>query len=340
MKRVALFCIGLILSCVLFIALMTTGAVDIPFYIVLKALFTSSEVPDNYYIIIMQARLPMALAALFSGAALSVAGLLLQTTFQNPLAGPSILGVSSGASLGVAVVTLAAGSFISWSSGLFTGITGIVGALLGAGLVILLLISLSSSLRSNTMLLIAGMMLSYLASSLITLLNYFAPATDVKQFAVWGMGSFSALRLNDLWLFAGSLFVLLAVSFLLIKPLNALLLGERYAASMGFNIKRLRNSMLIISGALTAIVTAFCGPIGFLGLVIPHIARIVFRTSDHSVLLPATVVCGMLVGLLCAWISVIPTGFGLLPINAITPIIGVPIILYILLRRDKLRYFN
>lgn len=323
----------------LFCAVLACGAVEIPMTEVFGALVGRPDVGEITRVIVLEARLPMAIAAMLSGAALSVAGLLMQTTFQNPLAGPSVLGVSSGASLGVAVLTLAASS-LPLASGLQSWVGNfsiVLGAILGSAAVILLLITLSSSLRSATMLLIAGIMLSYLASSLITLLNFFAPASDVKQFAVWGMGNFSALQLKEVPMFSILTILPLLASLLLIKPLNALLLGERYAASLGFSMRRVNNALLIVSGLLTAIVTAWCGPIGFIGLIVPHIARMLLHTSDHTSLLPATMLCGSAIALFCALLTVVPTGFGVLPINAVTPIIGVPVILYILLKR-KVEY--
>lgn len=313
----------------MFCAVLLTGAAEIPASDVFTIVAGGVSAPDISRIIVLEARLPMAVSALLAGSALSVAGLLMQTTFQNPLAGPSVLGVSSGASLGVAVLTLFAAGLPS----IFQSVSIVFGATLGAAAVILLLMALSTALRSATTLLIAGMMLSYLASSVITLLNFFAPATDVKQFAVWGMGSFSGVELTELPLFSILTIIPLLASFLLVKPLNALLLGERYAASTGFSIGRVRNGLLVVSGLLTAVVTAWCGPVGFIGLIVPHIARMLLRTSDHTLLLPATILCGAATALLCAWLSVMPTRLGVLPINAITPVIGVPFILYLLLRR-------
>lgn len=309
------------------------GAVGIPLRDVAAAL-TGGDVSTDYYrVIVLEARLPMAIAALLSGAALSASGLMLQTTFQNPLAGPSVLGVSSGASLGVALLMLT-------GLGAIGAALPVIGALVGAGAVIIALTAFSRALRSQTMLLIAGIMVSYLASALITLLNFFAPATDVKMFAVWGMGSFSAVRLPQLPLFAGMTLILLLGAMLLVKPLDAMLLGERYAASMGIDTTRVRHRLLFVSGALTAVATAYCGPIGFIGLAVPHVARMLLRTSSHAVLMPATILAGGATALLCAWLAVIPSSLGVLPVNAITPLIGVPVIIYILLRRHRLRYFN
>lgn len=334
-RHTAVFTLLAILTGVLFLLTLACGAVSIPLRDVTAALTGGDVTADYYRVIVLEARLPMAIAAILSGAALAASGLMLQTTFQNPLAGPSVLGVSSGASLGVALLMLSGIPFAGIGASL-----PILGALLGAGAVLLALTLFSQALRSQTMLLIAGIMISYLASALITLLNFFAPATDVKMFAVWGMGSFSAVRLTQLPLFASLILLLLLLSMLLVKPLDAMLLGERYAASMGIDTTRTRHRLLIVSGALTAIATAYCGPIGFLGLAVPHIARMLLRTSSHALLMPATILAGAATSLLCAWLAVLPSALGVLPVNAITPIIGVPVIIYILLRRHRLRYFN
>lgn len=315
------------------------GPVDIPASEVLKALAGQSLENDVWRIIILESRLPMMLTALTAGAALSTAGLLMQTTFQNPLAGPSILGVSSGASLGVAIVMLAGGALVS-SGGVLQYISEIIGAGVGSMAIIILLISFSSFLRNGTILLIVGIMISYLANSIITLLNLFAPSEGVKSFVVWGMGSYAGVSGNALWVLLGCSAALLIFSIFYCKPLNALLLGERYTANMGYDIKRLRTGLLLTSGLLTAVVTAFCGPIGFLGLIVPHIARLIFGTSNHTVLIPASMLCGAAVSLLCTFLSLLPKDAGTIPINAITPVIGVPIIIYIIVNRKRIKYFN
>ncbi len=323
----------------LFVVAIMTGAVDIPATEVLGILMGKDTENTVWRVIVLESRLPMAMTALLSGASLSIAGLMLQTTFQNPLAGPSILGVSSGASMGVAIVMLLGGGALA-SAGALQYVSVIAGAIAGAAAVILLLLGLSSSLRSSAMLLIAGIMLSYLASSVISLLNFFAPADGVKSFVVWGLGSFGGVTASELPLFCTVLAAALFSSALFIKPLNALLLGERYTANMGYSVKRLRSLLLCLSGILTAFVTAFCGPIGFIGIVVPHIARMIFKTSNHSILIPATMLCGAALTLACSVLTTIPGSSGVLPINAITPVIGVPVIIYILIQRRSLRYFN
>ena len=283
--------------------------------------------------IVRDVRMPMALTAFFAGVGLSVAGLLLQTTFNNPLAGPSILGVSTGASLGVAVVMLALGGWIGTGVGYYAGI--LTGAFAGAGLVMALLLFFSTVVRGNAMLLIIGVLIGYLASSAISLLNFFSTQQGVYSYVIWGMGNFGGLTWQRVWVMGGLTAVLTAVGLLFVKPLNALLLGRRYAESMGVRVVSVRNWLLIVSGALTAVVAAFCGPIGFLGLVMPHVARMLTGSSNHGRLLPATILAGGCGSLMCGWLSVVCGGGQIIPVNAITPIISVPIIIYVIINGGR-----
>lgn len=314
------------------------GSIDIPLSEVVNALIGEPVAKHTWETIVLENRLPMALTAVLAGAALAVSGLLLQTTFDNPLAGPSILGVSTGSSLGVAIVMLAMGGVVSESISSYLGI--LLGAIVGAAVVILVLLFFSSIVKSTAMLLIIGIMVGYLTSSAISLLNFFSTQEGVHSFVIWGMGNFTGVTLDRLPLFSILILVSLLLSFMLVKPLNALLLGARYAENLGVSIKATRNKLLLLSGILTAIVTAFCGPIGFLGLIVPHIARLALRSSNHTVLLPATALAGAVIALLCNLISVLPASWGVIPINAITPVIGVPIIIYIIVNRKKILYFN
>ena len=314
------------------------GSIDIPLSEVVNALIGEPVAKHTWETILIETRLPMALTATLAGAALAVSGLLLQTTFDNPLAGPSILGVSTGSSLGVAIVMLAMGGVVSESISSYLGI--LLGAIVGAAVVILVLLFFSSIVKSTAMLLIIGIMVGYLTSSAISLLNFFSTQEGVHSFVIWGMGNFTGVTLDRLPLFSILILVSLLLSFMLVKPLNALLLGARYAENLGVSIKATRNKLLLLSGILTAIVTAFCGPIGFLGLIVPHIARLALRSSNHTVLLPATALAGAVIALLCNLISVLPASWGVIPINAITPVIGVPIIIYIIVNRKKILYFN
>ena len=324
----------------LIVANLLIGSVDIDPLAVWQIVTGRGHENHVWEIIILNTRLPMIATAALSGAALSVSGLLLQTAFNNPLAGPSILGVSTGASFGVAVVMLASGSALWLTQSVGTYMTILIGALAGAALVLIVLLVFSTMVHSSTMLLIVGILVSYLTSSAVSLLNFFATEEGVHSYVIWGLGNFSGVTPSQLPFFAFFIIATLALSTTLVKPLNALLLGTRYAENLGVNTKRTRNSLLIITGILTAGVTAFCGPISFIGLVVPHIARLVLNTSNHNRLLPATMLTGATVALLCTLISVLPQQVGVIPINAITPIIGVPIIIYIIINRKNSPYFN
>ena len=324
----------------LIVANLLIGSVDIDPLAVWQIVTGRGHENHVWEIIILNTRLPMIATAALSGAALSVSGLLLQTAFNNPLAGPSILGVSTGASFGVAVVMLASGSALWLTQSVGTYMTILIGALAGAALVLIVLLLFSTMVHSSTMLLIIGILVSYITSSAVSLLNFFATEEGVHSYVIWGLGNFSGVTPSQLPFFAFFIIATLALSTTLVKPLNALLLGTRYAENLGVNTKQTRNSLLIITGILTAGVTAFCGPISFIGLVVPHIARLVLNTSNHNRLLPATMLAGATVALLCTLISVLPQQVGVIPINAITPIIGVPIIIYIIINRKNIQYFN
>jgi iron complex transport system permease protein len=330
-----------LLLVLLALACLAFGSVDIPVGRIVDILSGKGSGNKAWDIIILQSRIPMIATAALAGAALSISGLLLQTTFNNPLAGPSILGVSSGAGLGVAIVILAMGGSLGGLLGENVGsyIAILVGALIGAGVVLVLLIAFSMIVRSNTMLLIIGILVSYLTSSVVQLLNSVATEEGVHNYVSWGFGNFSGVSVAQMPVYAGIIILALIGSALMVKPLNAMLLGSRYARNLGVNVTRSRNVLLLITGVLTAVVTAFCGPIGFIGLAVPHIARLSLGTSNHSRLIPATILAGADIALLCALVSVI-NPHGIIPINAITPIIGVPIILYIILNRRRIQYFN
>ncbi|MGM9870130.1 MAG: iron chelate uptake ABC transporter family permease subunit [Sodaliphilus sp.] len=332
----ALLLVALIGACLVF------GSVDIDAASVMRIAMGQDSDNDAWNIIVRQTRIPMIITAALAGAALAIAGLLLQTTFNNPLAGPSILGVSTGAGLGVAVVMLALGGNIGNMPG-DVAVGGYVatlgGAFLGAAAVMALLIVFSSVVKSNTMLLIIGMLVSYLGSSVVQLLNSIASEESIHSYVAWGFGSFSGVTTEQLPLYVVLIAFGLLCSVLMVKPLNALLLGTRYAENLGVNTGRTRIALLVVTGLLTAVVTAYCGPIGFLGLVVPHISRLMLSTSNHSRLLPVTILAGADMALLCTLLSV-GGDHGVIPINAITPVIGVPIIIYIIINRRKIQYFN
>ena len=324
------------------VALLLVGTVSIPAKEVVSILCGTPSDYEPWNFIVCESRLPLIATAALAGGALAVSGLLLQTLFGNTLADPSILGVSTGASLGAGCVLLALGGTFTTIFGAAAGgfAATLTGAFIGAMAVMGLLLVLSNLVKSSTMLLIVGILIGYIASSAISLLNFFATEEGVHSFMIWGLGNFSGVTLHQLPLFAVTVAAGLIASMLLIKPLNALLLGRRYAENLGVNLQATRNWLLVITGLLTAVVTAFCGPIGFIGLVVPHITRLALRTSDHYRLIPATILAGAAIALTCTLVSVLPMDNGMIPINAITPIIGVPVILYVILNRRKIFYFN
>lgn len=278
--------------------------------------------------------MPQAITALFSGAALATSGLLLQTAFRNPLAGPDVFGISSGAGLTVAIVMLALGGNISMGDYTIGGFLAILfSAFAGAMLVMGIITLFSTMVRNQAVLLIIGIMVGYLASSAISLLNFLSTAEGVKSYMVWGMGSFGNVSMNEVGYFAIIAIIGLLLSVLLVKPLNALLLGEQYAENLGFNIHRLRISLLVITGLLTAVVTAFCGPIAFIGLATPHIVRLIIGSDNHRQVLPLTMLMGSTIALLCNALCTLPSDGGLIPLNAVTPLFGAPIIIYVLLKK-------
>ncbi len=317
----------------LFAANLFYGSVDIPASAVKDILSGGDTTREIWRVIVLEARLPQSVTAMLCGMALSVAGLMLQTLFNNPLAGPEVLGINSGAGLGVAVVMLLLqGVFTAGSLSLGGYVAILAGAFLGALLIIAVILFLSVWVRSNIFLLIAGMAVSYLTSSVISLLNYFSTAEGVHSYLIWGMGNFGGVSIEQLPFFSAVLVAGLLASLLMIKPLNALLLGDAYAANLGIRTKSARTILLLLTGLLTAVVTAYCGPIAFIGLAVPHFARLFLRSNNHIYLLPATILVGGTVALLCNLLCQLPGESGLIPLGAITPLIGAPVILYIVIR--------
>ena len=331
MKKVliALFAVALLL---LFVANIVYGSVDIPLSGVIDVIM-GRECCDVWRLIVVETRLPQAVVAVLAGSAISVAGLVLQTLFNNPLAGPEVLGINSGAGLGVAVVMLLVqGPLFAGAMALDGYFAVLAGAFIGSLTVISLILLLSSMLHSKLYLLIAGVAVSFLVSSAISILNYFATSEGVHSYMIWGMGSFSGVSLSQLPLFAIPVLLLLAVTILKTKSLNALLLGDDYAANLGVNVMTARVVLLAVVGLIIAVVTAFCGPVTFIGLAVPHIARLLLKSSNHNYLLPATMLVGASVALLCNIICQLPGENGLMPLAAVTPLVGAPVIIYVLLR--------
>ena len=314
-----------------FAAVILWGSVSIPPREVVDILLGNGEENRIRSFIVWENRLPMAVAATLCGASLASAGLMLQSVLRNPLAGPNILGIDAGANLGVALLMLAVGGGVSSRVGQGQGLV-VVAALVGALAVLAILLSLNRVLRSSVMLLVAGVMLGYLVSSAISLLTWRASKEGVQAYILWGMGSFQAVGLSRLPAFIGLSSVGLVLSLLMVKPLNALLLGEQYAQNLGINVGRVRTQLLLTTGLLTATTTAFCGPISFIGLAVPHIARLLLGTANHRTLLPATMLTGALVALVCCVLSTLPGESGVLPINVLTPLIGAPVVIYVLLK--------
>ncbi|TFU93680.1 iron ABC transporter permease [Barnesiella sp. WM24] len=328
------FAIISILVAVLFLLNLFIGSVDIPASEVLDILLGGDSHGAAGFIV-TGSRLPMAVTALLAGAGLAVSGLMLQTSFRNPLAGPSILGITSGASLGVALVMLLFGGSVVVGTLTVGGYAAVIlGAFAGSLLIMALLLGLSTMLKNDLMLLITGIMIGYLASSVIMLLNYVSTAEGVQNYVMWGMSSFNGVSLNQLPLFSAITLGGIFLSLLLIKPLNVMLLGAGYARNLGVNIKRVRNLLLLATGLLSAVITAYCGPVSFIGLAVPHIARMIFRSDNHRILMPATLLCGSAVALGCSLLCILPSG-NVIPINAVTPLIGAPVVLWVLLRHRK-----
>ncbi len=328
-----------VLLLLLFALNISLGSVYIPFKVVLKWMLGMQIDNEIWNNILLKSRLPQSITALLAGAGLAAGGLQMQTLFRNPLAGPSILGISSGAGLGVAVVVLLFGAIqgISLSGlGWVGSLTITAAAFIGAFGVLLIILFLAQRLKNNAMLLIVGIMVGYASSAIVGLLQFISSKEDVQSFVLWGLGSFNNLSWDKHIIFIPMVALGLVGSLFLIKPLNVLLLGENYAANLGLNIKRSRLSILLVTGLLTATITAFCGPIAFLGLAVPHLSKGIFKTADHSVLIPAVMLFGGALALLCHLIARLPGFDGTLPINAVTSLIGAPIVIYVILKRRSL----
>ena len=332
MKSLSLYVL-LLLGAILFVMNLVMGSVHIPAADVFSIIMGDETVKPSWRFIVLGSRLPQAITAMFCGGALAVCGLLLQTAFRNPLAGPGIFGISSGAGLGVALIMLMLGGSLSIGSVSMTGFVAVLAAaFLGAMSVMGLIFFFSTLVRSHVMLLIIGIMIGYISNSAISLLNFFATDEGVKSYMVWGMGSFGNVSMDLMPVFVIVTLLGFAGTLLLIKPLNALLLGDRYAENLGVNIQRTRNWLLFVTGLLTAVTTTFCGPVAFIGLAVPHMVRLVFITSNHRILLPATILMGAVVALLCNLICFLPGEAGVIPLNAVTPLIGAPVIIYVILK--------
>ena len=340
MKRpVAFYMLLIMASIFLFFFLnLVLGSVSIPLRAVWNILWGTGNESVIWQNIIWKSRVPQALTALVAGAGLSVSGLQMQTVFRNPLAGPSVLGISSGASMGVAFVVLLSGSLggVALSKLGFMGeIALTIAAIAGSLSIMALIVFVSQKVRGNVTLLIIGGMIGYIANAVIGVLKFFSVEEDIRAYVIWGLGSFARVSGNQMTLFICIMVVLLPLSFLLVKTLNLLLLGDAYARNLGLNIKRARLLVITCSGVLVAIVTAYCGPIIFLGLAVPHLCRGMFRTSDHRILMPASLLAGASLALVCNLIARMPGFEGALPVNSVTALVGAPVVMSVLFNKRR-----
>lgn len=327
----------LLILIVLFLSDVFLGSVNIPVKEVLKILFTGETDHPEYLTIIYKFRIPKALTAVFAGFALSVSGLQMQTVFKNPLAGPFVLGISAGASLGVAILVMGVSSFTVVSQFGILGNWAIVAAAwLGSGLILFLILAISIRVKDIMTILILGIMFGSATSAIVNILQYFSNESMLKAFIVWTMGSLGGVSSAQLKVLIPSVIIGLTITFLSIKVLNAMLVGENYAKSMGLNVRLSRFLVFLSTSLLAGSVTAFCGPIGFIGIAVPHIARMIFKTANHKILLPGSMILGGMILLLSDIISQLPGQENTLPINSITALVGIPVVIWIIIRNQKL----
>lgn len=329
--------IGIITSVILlFLVNISVGSVAIPIKEVFRILIGEEASKQTWEYIVLNYRLPKAVVAMLVGIGLSLSGLLMQTLFRNPLAGPYVLGVSSGASLGVAFMILGSAFLPVFLSDIFLSHYGIIiAASLGSFLVLLSVLAVSQRLKDTMAILIVGLMFGSITSAVVSVLTYFSSAEQLKKFALWGLGNLG----NQSWEAIFLLFMItltgLLLSYFCIKPLNALLLGENYAKSMGVNFNKTKNIIIIATSLLAGCITAFVGPIAFVGLAVPHLAKLLFQTSDHKILFWSTISLGIVIMLVCDTIAQMPSFDFVLPINAVTSIIGAPVVIWLLIRKRK-----
>ncbi len=342
MNRAMKYVVLVIALVALFVLNLLLGTVSIPVPAIVRILLGGDVGSEVWRNIILSSRVPQALTATVAGAGLAVSGLQMQTVFRNPLAGPSVLGISNGASLGVACVVLMSGSLggVALSRLGYLGDAAMsVAAIVGALAIMALIMYVSQKVKGNVTLLIIGVMVGYLANAIIGVLKFFSAEEDVKAYVVWGLGSFSRVSGDQMVLFVVLMLILLPLSMLLVKTMNLLLLGDGYARNLGLNIRRARLLVIGCSGVLVAIVTAYCGPIMFIGLAVPHLCRAIFATSDHRHLMPGTALTGAALALVCNLIARMPGFEGALPVNSVTALVGAPVIASVLFhkRNDEVK---
>ena len=331
MRVIFLLCFLLV---VLFVADISFGSVYIPFGDVLSILFGGEGERSSWTQIVLDFRVPRAITALIVGGGLSVCGLQMQVLFRNPLAGPFVLGISSGASLGVALVVLTGiGIGLSFMSPVIIALA----AAIGSALVFILVIAVSAKVRDSTTLLIFGLMFGSATGAIVSVLQYFSKAEDIQIYLLWTFGSLGGVTYEDLQLLIPLVLLGLVIGFLMIKSLNALLLGETYASSLGVNVKRSRLGIIISASILAGSITAFCGPIAFIGIAIPHLTRILLPTSNHQVVYPVTIITGAIALIACDIISQLPGSQLVLPINAVTALVGAPVVIWIVLKSGNIK---
>ena len=321
-----------------FLLNISLGQVAIPLKEVFKSLFGGHTSKETWEYIIVNFRLPKAITALLVGIGLSVSGLLMQTLFRNPLAGPYVLGLSSGSSLGVAFVILGAGFLPSFFAQFLLSSYGIIlASCLGSLLVLVMILIVSQSLRDTMSILIVGLMFSSFTGAIVSVFTYFSSAEQLQKYTFWSMGSIGNLSWQNIFILAVCVFIGLLLSLLSLKSLDALLLGENYAKSMGLNITKSRYIIIFATSVLAGSITAFAGPIAFIGLAVPHLAKLLFKTSNHKILFGATLLVGSIIMLFCDTVSQMPGFDFTLPINAITSIIGAPIVIWLIIRKKSIQ---
>lgn len=319
-----------------FFANISLGSVTIPIKEIFKSLMGNID-NESWQYIIQNYRLPKAFTAILVGSGLGISGLLMQTMFRNPLAGPFVLGISSGASLGVALVILGSGIFGGmFANFLISKWSVVIAASFGSFLVLLAVLAISSKVRDTMAILIIGLMFGSITAAVVSVLSYFSSAEQLQQYIFWGFGSLGNLSWNELMIFFSVYCIGILLSIVSIKGLNTLLLGENYAKSLGLNIKQSRLVIILATSFLAGTITAFAGPIAFIGLAIPHMTRLIFNTSNHKTLLPGVFLFGAIVMLICDSIAQLPTSDYTLPINAITSLIGAPVVIWLLVRKRKM----
>ena len=336
--KIGTYIIGLVVLLSLFLSNLLFGSVSIPLAEVLDILWHHSSDNRVFENIVLNTRLPQAIVATTAGIALGIAGLLMQTLFRNPLAGPSVLGISSGASLGVAFVVLVSGQVFGFSLssiGIFGDFALLLASLLGSLAVLLIIMFVSKKIGGTLAVLIMGVMIGYLSNSIVGVMKYYSLEDDIHSFVMWGLGSFSRMSADRVMLFFTITMIPCVLSIFLSKSLNLLSLGDRYARNLGLKIDRARTLIILTAGLLTAIVTAFCGPIVFIGMAVPHLAKLISRTSNHFTLIINAAILGAITALLCHLIARLPGMEAALPINSVTAFVGAPVVISVIWKRRK-----